>query len=193
MNLKSEFIRKSIHILALIVPLSYHFLDRKIVLGIIGLGVFVAICVEVLRFHSHVFRELFNGLLGKLLRDHETTQLTGSTYLLIGCFLTVLFFIKWIALVSLLFLIVSDALAAIVGRKWGRHKIWKDRSVEGCAVFLVSAFLNVLIVPDSHFLIGMAGVVTACAVDIFIHDINDNLTIPLSAGIVMQGLVWLFG
>ena len=193
MNLKHEVIRKSIHSLALIVPIGYHFLDRKIVLGMIGLGIFVAICVEVLRFHSHVFRELFNGFLGRLLRDHETTQLTGSTYLLIGCFLTVLFFVKWIAMVSLLFLIVSDALAAIAGRRWGKHKIWKDRSVEGCSVFLVSAFLNVLIVQDSHFLIGMAGVSIACAVDIFVHDINDNLTIPLSAGIVMQGLLWLSG
>jgi dolichol kinase len=135
MNLKHEVIRKSIHSLALIVPISYHFLDRKIVLVMIGLGIFVAICIEALRFHSHVFRELFNGLLGRLLRDHETTQLTGSTYLLIGCFLTVLFFVKWIALVSLLFLIVSDALAALAGRRWGKHKIWKDRSVEGCAVF----------------------------------------------------------
>jgi dolichol kinase len=153
----------------------------------------VALCVEVLRFHSHAFRELFNGLLGKLLRDHEATELTGSTYLLIGCFLTVLFFEKWIATVSLLFLIVSDALCAVVGKKWGKHKLWKDRSLEGCTVFFVTAFLSVLIVPESHFLIGMAGVVTACVVDIFIHGINDNLTIPLSAGLIMQGLMRIFG
>lgn len=193
MNLKNELIRKFIHGSALIIPLSYNFLDRKIILGIIGLGIFVAICVEILRFHWHVFRELFHGLLGKLLRDHEITQLTGSTYLLIGCFLTVLFFVKWIALVSLLFLIVSDALAAVVGRRWGRHKLLKDRSIEGSTVFLVSAFLSVLIVPGSHFLIGTTGVITACAVDIFIHDINDNLTIPLISGAVMQGLVWFSG
>jgi dolichol kinase len=39
----------------------------------------------------------------------------------------------------------------------------------------------------------MAGVAAACAADIFVHDINDNLTIPLSAGLIMQGLVWLSG
>jgi dolichol kinase len=193
MTLKHELIRKFIHSFALIVPFGYYFFDRKIILGIIGLGILVAICVEILRFHWHVFRELFHGLLGKLLRDHEIIRLTGSTYLLIGCFLTVLLFTKWIALVSLLFLIVSDALAAVVGRRWGRHKIWKDRSIEGCTVFFISALLAVLIVPGSHFLIGLAGVITACAVDIFIHDINDNLTIPLIGGAVMQGLMWFFG
>jgi dolichol kinase len=188
MNIKDEIVRKSIHILALIVPLSYYFFNRKIVLGIIVAGFVVAICVEVLRFHSSVFQEMFNGLLGKLLRDHETTEFTGSTYLLVGCFLTVLFYEKWIAMVSLLFLVVADALCAIAGQKWGKHTIWKDRSIEGSVVFLLSAVVCVLIVPGSHFLVGMAGVLTACAVDIFIHGINDNLTIPLISGLVMQSL-----
>ena len=193
MNLKDEIIRKSIHVFALIIPLSYHFWDKKIVLGIIGFGIFIAMCVEVLRFHWHVFRELFNGLLGRLLRDHEITQLTGSTYLLIGCFLTVLLFDKWIAMVALLCLVVSDALSAVVGKKWGKHFIWKERSIEGLAVFVISATACLFIVPGSRIVPGLIGIITACIMDVFVHGINDNLTIPLSAGFAMQAVIWMFG
>lgn len=192
MTIKDEVIRKSIHMFSIVIPIGTYFLDRNIVLVVVGICILISVCVEVLRFHWDVFRELFNGLLGRLLRDHETTQLTGSTYLLIGCFLTILFFEKWIAIVSLLILIIADALSAIVGKRWGKHMLWKDRSIEGCIVFLVSALLCVKIVPDSHFLIGTIGVIMAITVDILIHGINDNLTIPLSAGFVMQCLVWIF-
>lgn len=133
----------------------------------------------------------FENATGMLLRSHEQKRLTGATYLMIASFLTILLYDRWIAFSALLFVVISDALGGLVGKRWGRHRIREDRSVEGSMVFLFSALIIVLANPHVSFLVGLAGAVTALLVEIFFRYIDDNLTIPLCSGFTMQCLTWV--
>lgn len=189
MTVKSEIIRKSIHLLMLIIPLSILFLEKRFVLGVLGGLTMFAILVEILRLRWPDFYRVFEKIFGPLLREHERTHLTGSTYLLIGAFLAILLFDKTIALTVLLFVVVSDGLGAFTGRIWGKHLLTESKTLEGCAVFLLTAGAIVLLTMRDHILVGMIGAVVAFVVDVFVTGLDDNLTIPLGAGTVMHALI----
>lgn len=186
---KSETLRKSIHLGTLIFVLFYMKMPKQTILWIYGALLLVSLIVELLRLSRSDFREWFERNTGPLLRSHERKRLTGATYLFLSSFLTVLLFDRWIAITALLFVVVSDALGGLVGRRWGKHKLWGDRSVEGTLAFLFSAVLFIIVNPYIPFIIGAFGVLIALSVEIFMRSLDDNLTIPLCSGITMQLLV----
>lgn len=186
MNLWNEILRKGIHLSMLIIPVGYCFLSKATMLIILGITVLVALCVEGVRFRWKLFARCFNRFVGNLLRRSEQAGLTGATYLFAGAFLTILMFDKVIALIALLFLIISDALAALIGKLWGRHTLFMGKTLEGSVVFLVTALGIVLFLPTHPFAIGLTGVLTAFVIDVFIMKINDNIMIPIGSGLVMQ-------
>ena len=67
--------------------------------------------------------------------------LLGSTNFLIANIFCILFFSKNIAIVSLLFLTFGDAVSTIVGKKYGRIRFLRERSVIGSASFFVTCLV----------------------------------------------------
>jgi len=191
MTVKNEIIRKSIHLFMLIIPLSILILEKRFILGVLGGLILLAMTVEILRLLWPEFDRVFENIFGSLLREHERRHLTGSTYLLIGAFLAILLFDKTIALTVLLFVVVSDGLGALTGRMWGRHPFTRNKTLEGCAVFLLMAGAIVLLTMRDHIFIGMLGATVAFVIDVFVTGLDDNLTIPLGAGTVMHVLIKL--
>jgi len=145
-----------------------------------------ALGVEFMRLKSISFSGYFNRFVGNLLRSTEQSDLTGATYLFIGAFITILFFSKEIAVVALIFLMISDALAALVGKLWGKRVFYKDKTIEGSSIFLLTAFSTVVILPTHPLIIGFIGACTAFIIDVFVMKINDNLMIPVGSGFIMQ-------
>jgi len=92
----------------------------------------------------------------------------------------------------LLILVISDGLGALAGKLWGKHRLYGYKTIEGSIVFILSAVMIVLLVFRNPLWIGWIGLVTAFFVEVFIQKIDDNLTIPLFAGGVMQILLLLF-
>jgi dolichol kinase len=175
----------------LIFILLYLRVSRQTMLIVYGSLFFIALIVEILRWRRPEFHSWFEKTTGALLRSHEREHWTGATFLFLSSFLTVLLFERWIAITALLFVVVSDALSALVGKRWGKHRIWGDRTVEGTIVFLFSAVLLVLINPHLPLLIGLAGVLIALYVEIFVQSLDDNLTVPLCSGLMMQLVAWI--
>ena len=191
MTVRDEIIRKIIHLFTLVIPVGYMILPKGTVLLILSLASLVAVCVELARFRWFGFSRWFCRITGNLLREHERSDLTGATYLLVGSFLTILFFDKSIALTALLFLIVSDAFGALVGKIWGRHFIYEDKTLEGSVVFLFTALAIVFFIHDGHVMVGLIGVAVGFLIDVFGKRVDDNLTIPLGSGLVMQVLSYI--
>lgn len=191
MTVKNEILRKSIHLFAIIFPVSYMVLTKGTLIIVLGIATVLTLSVEMLRFRWPRFSRRFYGAVGSLLREHERTGLTGATTLIIGTFVTVLLFDRWVAIVALLFLVVSDAFGALVGKLWGKHSIFGEKTIEGCGVFLLTAAAIIFLLPDGHVLIGLTGVMVALLIDVFIERIDDNLTIPLGSAAVMQTLMWI--
>lgn len=102
----------------------------------------------------------------------------------------------WLYLSSVLTLIVSDALAAIVGSRYGRIRYLvedEEKSLEGSAVFLLFSFLCVQL--PAHFLSDLPGgtiVLSALLVSVLVTGFeaislrgSDNLFVPLGACIIL--------
>lgn len=108
----------------------------------------------------------------------------------ISILLTILTFPKTIALIAILTLAIADPASAVVGIRFGRHRVVPDKSLEGSAAFFAATFAIALgllrTAPgvDVWQAAGAAGLVAlaAAAFEMLPLRLDDNLTIPLLVG-----------
>ena len=199
----NEIKRKLFHIAGLGIPIGYYFVDKKSTALIIMLIVTaVYFSIEILRRISPKFEKLFLLNFSDIMRPEERKTITAIGYYLISSILTIALFSKTVAITSLFFLILGDSNAALVGKRWGRIKIY-SKTLEGSLACFATCFLIALISSRIDFLItlissdlaplialhplvALAGAFTATIVEFVSVGGYDNFTIPLLSGFVMQ-------
>ena len=100
----------------------------------------------------------------------------------------------------------GDAAAALIGKRFGRHKlrgrmIEGTKSVEGSAAMAVTAFLicaAVLLCENRDpwpvsVLAAAATAVVSSVVELYTKSGADTITVPLAALAVLSGILWAFG
>jgi dolichol kinase len=184
-------IRKGIHLSASAVPLSYYLFSRQKLLCITVSLVIVALVVELLRFKNERFRARFYGILGRILWERERRTLTSATFLLISTTLSIFLFSKPVAVAAVLFLVVGDTVAYIVRDVIGKPSLFGKMCPEGLLASFLVCIPLVLLVPDLSVGVGLIGVLVSGIVETFPR-VDDNLTIPLIAGVVMESLIRAF-
>ncbi len=127
--------------------------------------------------------------LGAFLRRGEAGKLSGSPAYIAGVALALALFPEAAAVAAILFLAVGDVAATTVGERWGRRRVG-DKSLEGTAAFFAAATLAGLAVratlgaPPATAV--LAGAWSAALLELFMPRwANDNLVIPLAAGLFM--------
>ena len=108
----------------------------------------------------------------------------GAIMFLIGCFAAVLFFSSFYAALSILILSVGDGIAAIAGHYLGKHKIVKNKTLEGTTAFFIST-LMLLIFFLPTFKAFFVALIIALVELTTPHYIDDNITIPLVSGVLL--------
>jgi len=194
---KDELFRKLIHLTSLSIPIIYYFISTETASIILGILAGLALIIDLGRYLHPETGKIFYKFFGFLLREHELDQkkknLNGATYVLISALISVLIFPKVIFISAFSILIISDSLAALVGRKFGRHQ-FLSKSLEGTLTFFISACIVILFTPKvggffEEYLIGfIAAFVGAIVENISFKLVDDNLSIPLSVGFTMWGL-----
>ncbi|MCX8051442.1 MAG: dolichol kinase [Chlorobi bacterium] len=199
----AELLRKGIHLLSLSIPIGYALMSKGRALSILIPLTLVFVIADVLIHWSEPVRSLAMRIVGPLLRPHERRQdrmlLNGASYVLIGACITIAIFPKLIAVTALAILIVSDISAAIIGRRYGRHRLF-DKTLEGTLAFFVAALIVIGVIGSLYRLAAVYYIVAAiaAAVGAIVENISirlkmdDNISIPLSIGIVMWAVAeWL--
>ena len=174
-SLLIEFRRKGIHALALIIPAGLFFLPEKIAFPLLFGTTAASVTVELLRLRFPVFGRIFNRLFGILLRPHESSEMTGSTFLLLAasfCTLTLaLLSGEWLLnscartalFYAFSFLILGDAAAAIFGKLHGKRRMFGEKTWVGFFACLLTCILFFLvtqpILPVVRFPLLTAGLV----------------------------------
>jgi len=189
----AELARKGIHLCSLSIPVIYYFISKSTALSILIPLTALVFLVDITRFLYPPIRSLFELLFGWLLRPHETDadarRLTGATYVLLSAVVCVWLFPKVIAITAFAMLIISDTSAALVGRKFGRHRFLR-KSLEGASAFLASALVVVAVSPKIGYLpaeyaIGGLAAVGGTLVESIASAVDDNLLVPLTVGVLM--------
>jgi dolichol kinase len=193
---QQEVLRKSIHLVSLSIPTLYIFVTRNFALSILIPMAIITIVIDVFSKFENPVQKTILYLFGGMLRDHEKDTrkfaLTGASWVLISAVITVFFFPKVIAVVAFMILIVSDISAALIGRKYGKHKLF-NKSLEGTAAFIVTALIVVGIIGFMFkgdywfFSAGILGSVIGGLVELYSTQLklDDNLSIPISVGLTM--------
>ena len=159
----------------------------------------IILFADISRHYIPLTGRLFNRLFGNMLRDHEKQGITlsGASYTLIAGFIAIILFEKPVAIAAIGILVISDALAAVVGRKFGSIKLNYGKSLQGSLAFLFSALaINYIVgelygTPHNYYVAVIAASISATFTELFSKrfKLDDNITIPLSFGFVMQGLL----
>ncbi len=186
LHINGEIKRKLIHFATILIPILYGYYNRREMLLISGFLLFFALLVEIARFLWKPFSVFFYSLFSTLLRDNEKHCLTGATYIFIGIFVSIFFFDKWIAQTVMLFIIISDAFSAVVGKVWGHHKIYANKTLEGCLAYLFSSVIIICFIIEADLIIGIAGIVASLLAEIFITRVDDNVSVSIIGGGTMQ-------
>ena len=195
MGYAKEILRKGVHFGSLIIPAAAIFVSRMemvLILTALALGMLI---VDIIRSRNKVFRKFFLGLFGKVLRGKEQEGgMTASTVLMASAALTILIFRTEIAVSALAFLSVGDTFAALVGKKFGKTVLVSGRTLEGSLAALLSCLLISLPLIQISASRGWslspsalaAGAVAATLAELFEIPLDDNLRIPIFAGLVME-------
>jgi dolichol kinase len=193
----SELRRKAIHLSLLVLPLDLLFEvlpwprgrgQWTLLLLVLAFG---ALALDVLRLQERRVKRLFRDFLGGMLREHEELGLLGSTYLLLAALLAVDIFPRPVAAAALGFTVLGDAFAAIVGKAFGRRRVFR-KTLEGAlgglgACLVWAAFLA----ATGHLPWGvlLAGALVASLAELLPIPLDDNLAMTLMAGYAMR-LLW---
>ena len=106
----------------------------------------------------------------------------GAMFFIMGALISILFFPKNVAAISVLVLGISDALATIVGRR-SKHYIYGKKTLEGSSAFFLSAFL--IIGLAYNFIIGLIVGLILTAIELF-AGFDDNATIPPTGSLLIS-------
>jgi dolichol kinase len=193
-NYRDEVVRKLIHLCSLSIPIIYYFIPQSTAIIILCILTLLAVVIDVSRHFSPAVGKLFYMIFGFLLRKHEVDgkkkNLNGATYVFISALLGVIIFPKVLFLTAFPILIISDSTAALIGRKYGRHKLLA-KSLEGTLAFFISASIVVLFTPKlngsiTEYFIGiLAAAIGAIVENISFGFADDNLSIPIAVGFSM--------
>ena len=183
-----EIARKLIHITNLIIPLSYLWIfhDQLTMVEILLCFTILSIIIEMLRIRNSKVSSFFERWLNFMMRENETSgNITGATWVFVGAFLTVLLVPHPYAILGLIFLSVGDTVAALIGIGYPFIRIGKKTlsgTLSGFIVCVLAGKATGLSVSD---LVIIFGAFVAMVVELIPSHVNDNVTIPLSAGLAM--------
>ena len=108
----------------------------------------------------------------------------GGIMFLVGCFAAVLFFSSFYAALGILILSIGDGIAAIVGHYLGKHKIVKNKTLEGTTAFFITTLI-VLIFFLPIWKAFFVALIIALVELTTPQYIDDNIAIPLVSGVLL--------
>jgi dolichol kinase len=182
--LRSELQRKSFHVGMIIVPIWVYVMPHTTALLGLILATFATVAIDLLRLSDRRLRRFFMRLFRSVLRPHEEEHLLGSTHYMIAALLSVVVFDHAIAIAALAFLVLGDAAAAIIGKRFGTPLFW-GKSPQGSLACLVVCLMVGWPLLTSPWL-ALVGAVTATVAEAMPSPLDDNMRVPIFSGIAMQ-------
>lgn len=179
----------------------YASVPEKMALMLLALAWLTFVPVDVLRQKNEKLNQLLVTAFKPIMRKSEVDRLAGTSYLISGVTLVAFIFPREVVLLTFLFLAFADPLASYFGIKYGKDKIFGEKSLQGSlAAFFVCAILTFCFLTYNGILLDrivmfslFAGLAGSLAELIPIWKIDDNFTLPVLSASALWLLFTLFG
>lgn len=166
-----------------------YFLNKEQAIFLFSALLLFILMFEYLRMSCKPIQNLTKKILGRIMRVHEDvtvfkfSALSGSFYFTLAVLTSVVLFPKNIAITSILIMIFSDTMAALIGKTLGKHKIL-DKSIEGCLAFLITTIILLYLYDllSTYEIILISFILTLVELYSKKLKIDDNLSITLISG-----------
>lgn len=191
-KLTFEIKRKFFHVASLIHLLLYYiilkyFNSQTYALLYLTLVLIFFLTLEYFRLIKKKRIPLFS----KVWRGEEKKKIGGEVYYILGMILALTFFDLQLAATAILMMALGDAVATLSGISFGRHKLTKTSTLEGSVVqLIINLAIGYSILTNWTIIISMS--IAATLAEIFSFKLDDNLTIPVVAGLVGQIIINFF-
>lgn len=196
---KQEILRKLVHLSSIWMVFVMYYAGGLPAFIFFAVLAVLNLIVEYARYKKvPVITPLYEALFKNMLREASNGKFrpSGSPPYLASAAVTTLLFPLPFSIISFLCMMFGDTAAALIGRKFGKHKFPNGKSMEGCAAFLITDWL---IVTGAYFITGsygwitlvcgLIGVIIAMIAELFNEELHldDNFSIPLLVG----GMFWV--
>lgn len=205
-KIPDELFRKILHCILLGSLLAFVFGFQTWWLSAVTAIVFAVVVYPILAFF-----EKFRAY-SQVTTERKKGELKTSLLLVFGMFAAVIAICwgwlgdRYLVLTSIYAWGFGDAAAALVGKRFGKHKIHLKfvdgkKSMEGSGAMFLTSFISVLVVLICRDGVGIGGCVivslltalVSTLAELYSKDGMDTVICPMSAMVVLLPLVYLFG
>lgn len=192
--------RKMIHYTSSVIPIGYLFIEKNIVLLILGAILLAMLVIEFFKYKSNFVYDLYLKNFKHMLREHEYDRtrfrINGASWVIFAAILCILIFPKLIAVTGLLMLAFADSTSALLGRLFGKKQYAPNRSYVGTVTFFAVGLVIMILTPKyfytaKEYIITLIAVIATTAADASSLPVDDNFTIPVVCCSVMYVLYLL--
>jgi acyl-phosphate glycerol 3-phosphate acyltransferase len=180
--------------LAILVVFLGLFISKKDVLLVVGSFLFLFFAIDVFRIAIPRLETVLHGEVLKdvrLLREREEGKISSYTIFLLGIFLSLLLFRPPVTYATLGFLSIGGMSAKIVEINYGKTRLFKKSktTLQASLAFLAACLTVAYFLWIANILplwIGLIGACVATLVEILPSQLDDNLSVPLVSGAIME-------
>jgi len=192
LSIKDELLRKLIHICSSFFAYALFFFNQESVCLTVGVGTILILSFELFRINYPSINRIFIKIFGKVTRNFEKTKLTGASYVMVASFIVLLpIFESCVSIVSILIMSYSDTAAAIIGKKYGKIRIF-NKTLEGSFAFFIVAFIIILAMyPQINLGVSITAILIATIVELFPSKIDDNFSVPIIVALITSIGFWV--
>ncbi|MBA2406277.1 MAG: phosphatidate cytidylyltransferase [Bdellovibrionales bacterium] len=165
--------------------------------GFLVLGIaLTGFVLDISRARYPAINHIVLRFAGPLMRRSEKEGMSGLPFYALGVSLSLFFYSRDIAILSVMFLVFSDPLSSFFGVLYGKDKIMPNKSLQGAVAGFFTCYLITLFYTMNHVTLGnhilifavVAGLIGALSELVSAFNVDDNLTIPVLSGLGMTVL-----
>jgi len=153
-SLKLELKRKALHMTGLSVPLIYLALGKSAAITFVLIFLIIFLALEPFRLGEGLrikvkeklgipeeVTEKIEREIDGIAREREKRGIGAHIYFTIAALLVIYLFPREVAIGSISVATLGDAMAAIIGKSYGRHRFKNGKSVEGSLAYFITGLL----------------------------------------------------
>jgi dolichol kinase len=181
-----EVLRKSVHLVSILIILIYEFFGKEAILWVLMLFLVTVLVLDYFRLEHDMRIPFFYTMY----RKDEADRLGGHIFFTLGAISSIALFSKEIAYAAILMATFGDLAAALIGKFYGKRRVFQklfknDKSIEGSASeFVIDFLIGLLIIGNP--IVSMVMAVLATLTETVTNKIDDNLVVPVFAGFFGQ-------